>query len=149
MHCPFCNHLETHVKDSRNNKENNIVRRRRICPKCNMRFTTAERVMLKDIFVIKRSGAKKPFDREKILLSITTAVRKRNVTEETLNKIVDHIVQEVEKSSKREIHSRDIGSMIMSHLAEIDEVAYIRFASVYRDFSSARDFAKFIGRLKK
>lgn len=149
MHCPFCKNQETYVKDSRNNKENNIVRRRRICPKCDMRFTTLERIMLKELFVIKRSGTKKPFDREKILKSITTAVRKRNITEETLDQITNDIVHKIEKTVKGEIHTREIGLIIMHHLAEIDEVAYIRFASVYKDFSSAKDFAKFAGNVKK
>lgn len=149
MRCPFCNFIDTQVKDSRNTEEDTVIRRRRICTKCKSRFTTFERVMLKELFVIKRSGTKKKFDREKIMQSMLAAVRKRNVKEEDLEKIADRIVHEIEKSSKGEINTRNIGAMIMKSLAEIDQVAYIRFASVYKDFNSVKDFAKFIGDLKK
>ena len=149
MYCPFCNYPETQVKDSRNTEEGKIVRRRRICMKCHARFTTFERVMLKELFVIKRSGVKKKFDRDKIIKSMIAAVRKRSITEESLEKIADNIVSEVERSASGEIQTRNIGAMIMKALAQIDQVAYIRFASVYKDFASAKDFAKFIGDLKK
>lgn len=149
MYCPFCNHPETQVKDSRNTEEGKIVRRRRICMKCQARFTTFERVMLKELFVIKRSGVKKKFDREKIIKSMLAAVRKRSIAEDALDKIADHVLQEVERSVSGEIQTRNIGAMIMKSLAQIDQVAYIRFASVYKDFASAKDFAKFIGGLKK
>lgn len=148
MHCPFCNSPNTHVKDSRNTEDGGVTRRRRICDKCHARFTTFERIMLKELFVIKRSGMRRKFDREKIVKSMLAAVRKRNIAEDALERIADHIVREVEKSSAGEIHTRNIGAMIMKSLAQIDEVAYIRFASVYKDFNSAKDFAKFIGNIK-
>lgn len=149
MYCPFCNHTETQVKDSRDTEEGRIVRRRRICTKCQSRFTTFERVVLKELFVIKRSGIRKKFDRDKVIKSMLAAVRKRRIAEDALDKIADHIVSEIERSASGEMQTRNIGAMIMKSLAQIDQVAYIRFASVYKDFSSAKDFAKFIGDLKK
>ncbi len=149
MHCPFCNHKDTRVNDSRNSDEGKVVRRRRICDKCHARFTTFEKVVLKELFVIKRSGIKKKFDRDKIIKSMLAAVRKRNIPEGAIDKIADHIHNEVERSASGEIQTRNIGSMIMKALAQIDQVAYIRFASVYKDFSSAKDFARFIGDLKQ
>lgn len=148
MHCPFCNSPHTNVKDSRNTEDGVVTRRRRICEKCNGRFTTFERIMLKELFVIKRSGVRRKFDREKIVKSMLAAVRKRNISEEALEKIADNIVREVERSATGEMQTRNIGAMIMKSLAKIDEVAYIRFASVYKDFNSAKDFAKFIGNIK-
>ena len=149
MYCPFCNHDTTQVKDSRISEEGKVVRRRRICDKCHARFTTFEKVLLKELFVIKRSGIKKKFDRDKIIKSMLAAVRKRNIPDGAVDKIADHIVQEVERSSSGEIQTRNIGAMIMKALAQIDQVAYIRFASVYKEFSSVKDFARFIGDLKK
>lgn len=148
MHCPFCDHSNTDVKDSRNTHENQVVRRRRSCSKCNGRFTTFERITLRELFVIKRSGVKKKFDRDKIIKSMLAAVRKRSVSNEQIEQIADKIMHELEKSTSGEILTRKIGEMIMKSLASIDQVAYIRFASVYRDFSSAQDFAKFIGSIK-
>ncbi|MES2214982.1 MAG: transcriptional regulator NrdR [Pseudomonadota bacterium] len=148
MRCPFCDHADTQVKDSRNTEENKSVRRRRQCPHCNTRFTTFERSQLKELFVIKRSGVKKKFDREKIVNAVLTAMRKRQISDEKVNAIADHVMRELENSLAGEITTRKIGEMIMKDLAAIDQVAYIRFASVYKDFSSASDFAKFIGRMK-
>ena len=148
MHCPFCNHPVTDVKDSRSAHENKVVRRRRACTKCKGRFTTFERITLRELFVIKRSGVKKKFDRDKIIKSMLAAVRKRSVSSEQIEQIADKIQHELEKSASGEILTRKIGEMIMKSLASIDQVAYIRFASVYRDFSSAQDFAKFIGTIK-
>lgn len=148
MRCPFCNFEDTQVKDSRHNDSKISVRRRRFCPKCSSRFTTVERVQLRELFVIKRSGLKKPFEREKIAHSINAAVRKRNITQDQINAIADDIFRELENSGIKEVPTRIIGEMIMKALAKIDEVAYIRFASVYKEFSSAVDFANFIKRLK-
>ena len=148
MHCPFCQNQNTEVKDSRGTEENKVVRRRRECLKCKGRFTTFERVTLRELFVIKRSGAKKKFDRDKVTKSMLAAVRKRKVSSDQIEQIADKILREIEISSTGSMPTRKIGEMIMKSLAIIDQVAYIRFASVYRDFSSAQDFAKFIGGIK-
>jgi transcriptional repressor NrdR len=148
MLCPLCQHEDTQVKDSRNSSDNKIVRRRRFCPKCKFRFTTIERVQLREILVIKRSGLRKPFDREKIVKSIAAAVRKRSISQEQVNEIADNIIRELENLGTKEIPTRKIGETILKWLAQSDEVAYIRFASVYRDFTSAKDFANFISKLK-
>ncbi len=148
MRCPFCSHKDTEVKDSRIVDEGAQVRRRRVCIKCKNRFTTVERIQLKELFVIKRSGVIKKFDREKIVKSINTAIRKRPIAEKKITQIVDNIVHKIENYHDREIPSRKIGEMIMEELASVDMVAYIRFASVYKDFTSIQDFAKFIGGIK-
>ena len=144
MRCPFCNNFSTQVKDSRNNEDGRVVRRRRYCNACKSRFTTLERVQLKELFVVKKSGLKKPFDREKIVISIKTAVRKRNISQEQIDEIADNIYKELENSNIKEVSTRKIGEMIMQALDDIDEVAYIRFASVYHDFGSAKDFRNFV-----
>lgn len=148
MRCPFCETKNTSVKDSRETDESRVIRRRRHCSKCNGRFTTFERIQFRELVVIKRTGAKRPFDRTKILKSIATALRKRNFTNEDIEKLSDRIVLELESSTTKEIKSRAIGKLIMQELAKIDPVAYIRFASVYKDFSNAQDFAKFISKIK-
>jgi len=148
MYCPFCQNHGTEVKDSRATDDNKATRRRRECIKCHGRFTTFERVTLRELFVVKRSGVKKKFDRDKVIKAMQAAVRKRNVSSEQIERIGDKILREIESSSKGMITTRKIGEIIMSSLASIDHVAYIRFASVYRDFSSAADFAKFIGGIK-
>jgi transcriptional repressor NrdR len=148
MKCPFCFTIGAFVKDSRETDNGNIIRRRRYCKGCGGRFTTFERVQLGELLVIKRSGIKKAFDRNKVLKSIATAVRKRNISEETINQITNKIVLESESSSSREIPTRKIGELIMQELAKIDLVAYVRFASVYKDFSSAQDFARFVNKIK-
>lgn len=144
MKCPFCLESDTSVKDSRESDEGKAIRRRRECKKCNKRFTTFEQIQLREIVVVKRSGKKRPFDRTKIFKAITTALRKRNFTDEDIEKISNKISLELEISGEKEIPTRKIGTLIMEELAKIDHVAYIRFASVYKDFSSAADFAKFI-----
>jgi len=149
MKCIFCQSPDTVVKDSRETDEGKVVRRRRSCLKCNGRFTTFERVQLRELIIVKKSGAKRPFDRAKILKSITTALRKRNFLEEEIEEIANRITQEVESSNSKEVQSQMIGKLIMQELAKIDQVAYIRFASVYKDFSTAQDFAKFIGKIKE
>ncbi len=148
MKCPFCEAKNTSVKDSRDTDESRVIRRRRHCNECNGRFTTFERIQFRELVVIKRTGAKRPFDRTKILKAISTALRKRNVTDDDIEKLTDNIVLELESSATREIKSRTIGKLIMQELAKIDPVAYIRFASVYKDFSDAQDFAKFISKIK-
>lgn len=144
MICPFCNNNNTFVKDSREVENGGAVKRRRICESCHMRFTTVERYYAKELFVLKRSGVKKHFDINKIISSIKTAVRKRNISQEQIERIAHNILKFVENSSSREISTRQIGQQIMDALFEIDKVAYIRFASVYHDFDSAEDFLKFI-----
>jgi len=148
MKCPFCQESNSSVKDSRDTGEGRVIRRRRQCGNCGGRFTTFERVQIRELVVIKRTGAKRPFDRSKILKSITTALRKRNFTEEQIEKLSDKVTLELESSSSREIPSRMIGKLIMCELEKIDPVAYIRFASVYKDFATAQDFARFIKKIK-
>lgn len=148
MKCPFCQSENISVKDSRDTNEGKVIRRRRHCSNCNGRFTTFERIQIRELIVVKRTGLKRPFDRIKILNSITTALRKRNFTDEDVEKLTDKIVVELESSTSREINSRMIGQLIMKNLSKIDPVAYIRFASVYKDFSTAQDFAKFISKIK-
>ena len=149
MKCPFCDHCDSYVVDSRANEEHKIIRRRRVCEACNKRFTTFEKVQFRELMVIKRSGVKKLFERQKIEKAITTALHKRNITDKQINELVDRIVLEIENSNLREISTRKIGDIIMKELAAVDQVAYIRFASVYKDFSTAHDFATFISKLKK
>ena len=149
MKCPFCEHPDSYVIDSRNNEDRKIIRRRRECEACNKRFTTFEKIQFRELTVIKRSGVKKLFERQKIEKAITTALHKRNITDKQINELVSRIVLEIENSNLREISTRKIGDIIMNELAAIDQVAYIRFASVYKDFSTAHDFAVFIGKLKK
>lgn len=149
MHCPFCQNIETQVKDSRSCEYGKSIRRRRICPKCDSRFTTFEHARLKELYVIKRSGVKKKLDQQKIVNSIKAAIRKRNIGEDIVEKIAEKVASDVEASVKGEISSRKIGETIMHELAAIDQVAYIRFASVYKDFTSVGDFTKFINKLEK
>ncbi|MDA9163666.1 transcriptional regulator NrdR [Rickettsiaceae bacterium] len=148
MKCPFCQESNSSVKDSRDTSEGKVIRRRRHCGNCGGRFTTFERIQMRELVVVKRTGAKRPFDRSKILQSITTALRKRNFTEEQIETLSDKVTLELESSSSREIPSRMIGKLIMSELEKIDLVAYIRFASVYKDFATAQDFARFIKKIK-
>lgn len=148
MKCPFCHAPDTLVKDTRETEEGKVIRRRRSCTNCKGRFTTFERIQLRELSVIKKSGAKRPFDRNKILKSISTALRKRNFSDEVIENIANNIILEIESSNARDVESRAIGKLIMSELAKIDPVAYIRFASVYKDFANAQDFARFIGQIK-
>jgi transcriptional repressor NrdR len=144
MICPFCTHKDTSVKDSREMEHGVAIKRRRVCGSCNSRFSTIERYYPKELFVIKRSGIRKPFDINKIISSIKTAVRKRNISQDQIQKIAHNILKFVENAHGREVSTVQIGEQIMSALSEIDKVAYIRFASVYHDFDSAEDFLKFI-----
>ena len=149
MRCPYCSDLDTQVKDSRPTEDNAVIRRRRSCPQCGARFTTFERVQLRDLMVKKRDGKRVEFDRDKLARSIIIAFRKRPVDTERIEKMITGIVRRLESSGESEILSSDIGEMVMDTLSEIDQVAYVRFASVYRNFREARDFEKFVGDLKE
>ena len=149
MRCPFCSNQDSQVKDSRPTEDNAVIRRRRSCPQCGARFTTFERVQLRDLMVKKRDGKKVEFDRDKLARSIIIAFRKRPVDSERIEKMITGIVRRLESSGESEILSSDIGEMVMDTLSEIDQVAYVRFASVYRNFREARDFEKFVGDLKE
>ena len=144
MKCPFCGCIDTQVKDSRLTDDNTCIRRRRECPECGSRFTTFERVMLRELIVVKRNGEKVRFDRDKLARSISLAVRKRPITPERVEKIVNSIQRRLESSGEAEISSTTIGEYAMEALANLDNVAYIRFASVYKDFRTAADFEEFV-----
>ena len=144
MRCPFCGKNETQVKDSRASDDGCSIRRRRLCTSCGSRFTTFERIQLRDLIVIKRNGKKIQFERDKILKSMLMALRKRQTNDESIDRAVNGIVRQLESSGDNEIHSKFIGELVMNALAEIDNVAYIRYASVYRNFREASDFGKFV-----
>ncbi len=144
MKCPFCGCEDTQVKDSRNADDNTAIRRRRECPECGSRFTTFERIQLRELTVIKKNGEKTPFDRDKLARSIQIAVRKRPVTQERVEKIVNSIQRRLESSGEAEIPSTTIGQYVMDALSNLDHIAYIRFASVYKDFREVKDFEDFV-----
>ena len=144
MRCPFCGKNDTQVKDSRASDDGSSIRRRRLCTSCGSRFTTFERIQLRDLTVIKRNGKKIQFDRDKILKSMLMALRKRQTNDEAIDRAVNGIVRQLESSGENEIQSKFIGELVMNALAEIDNVAYIRYASVYRNFREASDFGKFV-----
>ncbi len=144
MRCPFCGKDDTQVKDSRASEDGATIRRRRLCTSCGSRFTTFERIQLRDLIVIKRNGKKIQFDRDKILKSMLLALRKRQTNDEAIDRAVNGIVRQLESSGDSEIQSKFIGELVMNALAEIDNVAYIRYASVYRNFREASDFGKFV-----
>ncbi len=148
MRCPFCGHDDTQVKDSRISESGAAIRRRRYCASCGQRFTTIERVQLRELTVVKTDGRKVPFDRDKLLRSIRIALRKRPVDEERIERIVNSLVRQFEASGEGEISSREVGQAVMETLKAVDAVAYVRFASVYRDFREARDFENFLGGLE-
>jgi transcriptional repressor NrdR len=147
MRCPFCGHDDTQVKDSRPTEDNSAIRRRRFCPACGSRFTTFERVQLRDLTIVKKTGQKEPFDRNKIMRSIELAVRKRPVDQERIERVVNGIQRRLESMGESEIPSATVGEMVMDALAQLDPVAYVRFASVYRNFREAKDFETFVGKL--
>ena len=147
MRCPFCGHGDTQVKDSRPTEDNSAIRRRRYCPDCASRFTTFERVQLRELSVIKKSGEKSPFDRDKLMHSLSIALRKRPVEDDRIERIVNSIQRRLETLGESEIPTKVIGEMVMDHLANLDQVAYVRFASVYRNFREAKDFEEFVGQL--
>jgi transcriptional repressor NrdR len=140
MRCPNCNSLDTQVKDSRPTEDSSVIRRRRVCLSCSYRFTTFERVQLRELVVIKRNGRRAPFDRDKLLRSVQIAIRKRPVDPERVDQMVSLIVRELESLGESEVSSEAIGESVMEHLRELDDVAYVRFASVYRNFREAKDF---------
>ena len=147
MRCPFCGHDDTQVKDSRPTEDSIAIRRRRACGACGQRFTTIERVQLRELVVIKSDARRVPFDRDKLARSIRIALRKRPVGEERIERIVNGIVRQLEASGDTDVASSQVGALVMDTLKEVDAVAYVRFASVYRDFREAKDFEAFLGAL--
>lgn len=147
MRCPFCGNLETQVKDSRISEDKESIKRRRYCPDCDCRFTTFERVQLKEIIVIKKNDEKKIFDSEKLKKSIEMSVRKRPITSLQVDGLVNGIIKQLEESSEGEISSRKLGDIVLESLRNLDEVAFVRFASVYKNFESKDDFKKFIRKI--
>lgn len=147
MRCPFCGKDDTQVKDSRPTDDSQAIRRRRHCPHCGARFTTFERVQLRELTVVKEHGKREPFDRDKVLRSMQIALRKRPVDADHLERVVNGIVRQLESTGENEISSDRIGQLVMQELAQLDQVAYVRFASVYKNFHEARDFEEFIGTL--
>ncbi len=147
MKCPFCGFEDTQVKDSRPAEDGAAIRRRRACTECGARFTTFERVQLREITIIKTDGRRVPFEREKLARSIRVALRKRPVDEDRIEKLVNSIQRRLETEGESEIPSNKIGEIVMETLKELDQVAYVRFASVYRNFGEAKDFQSFLGEL--
>ena len=148
MRCPFCSNEDTQVKDSRPTEDNTSIRRRRICDQCGSRFTTFERIQLRDLVVLKSKGQKENFDRDKMFRSLSLALRKRSIDAEKIEKIVNAIVRKLENSGETEIKSNIIGQYIMEALMHLDQVAYVRFASVYKNFREVKDFEDFLGNLE-
>jgi transcriptional repressor NrdR len=149
VHCPFCGNEDTQVKDSRPSDDGAAIRRRRFCTGCSQRFTTIERVQLRDLTVVKSDGRRVAFDRDKLARSVRIALRKRPVPEERIERVVNGIVRQLEASGESDIPSKQIGELVMETLKEVDAVAYVRFASVYRNFREAKDFEAFIGELSE
>lgn len=148
MRCPYCQSEDTQVKDSRPAEDGAAIRRRRACPDCGGRFTTFERVQLRDLVVVKRSGRKVPFDRDKLMRSFDIALRKRNVEPDRVERAVTGIVRQLESSGESDIPSDEIGLLVMEALKSLDDVAYVRYASVYRNFREAKDFQDVLGELR-
>ena len=144
MRCPFCSSQESQVKDCRPTEDNTAIRRRRICEQCGSRFTTFERIQLRDLIVSKKNSQKESFDRDKMFRSLSLALRKRNVDQEKIEKIVNAIVRKLENSGETEINTSLIGEYIMEALSQLDQVAYVRFASVYKNFREVKDFEDFL-----
>lgn len=147
MRCPFCGNDDTQVKDSRPTEDGSAIRRRRQCPACGGRFTTFERVQLRDLVIVKKSGKREPFERDKLARSIEIACRKRPVAPERIERLVNGVVRQLESLGESEIEAPIVGELVMAALQALDPVAYIRFASVYRDFREAKDFETFVGGL--
>ena len=148
MRCPYCSNPDSQVKDSRPTEDGSSIRRRRICVACGGRFTTFERVQLRELVVEKKSGKKVLFDRDKLAKSIDTATRKREVDPERIDKMITGIVRQLESMGEGDIRSDEIGKLVMEGLKQIDEVAYVRFASVYQDFQEAKDFEQFLSKIE-
>ena len=147
MRCPFCLHNDTQVKDSRPTEDNAAIRRRRFCVDCGSRFTTFERVQLRDLMIIKKNGQRVPFERDKLIRSVQLACRKRPVDETRVERVVNGIQRRLESSGESEIRSETVGELVMEALSNLDPVAYVRFASVYKNFREARDFEDFVGQI--
>jgi transcriptional repressor NrdR len=145
LRCPFCGHLESQVKDSRPSEDGQAIRRRRFCPTCSGRFTTFERVQLRELMIVKRSGRRTPFDRDKLVRSVSIALRKRPVESERVEQMVSGIVRQLESRGETDIPSSVVGELVMEALRGVDEIGYVRYASVYRDFRETQDFARFLG----
>ena len=148
MRCPYCGGEDSQVKDSRPTEDGSSIRRRRVCPTCGGRFTTFERVQLRELTVLKRSGRRVPFDRDKLARSVQVALRKRQVDPDRVERMISGIVRQLESLGDSEINSETIGELVMEALKTLDDVAYVRFASVYRNFREAKDFANVLGELK-
>ena len=149
MRCPFCSNDDSQVKDSRPTEDNTAIRRRRICDQCGSRFTTFERIQLRDLIVLKSTGKKEVFDRDKMFRSLSLALRKRTIDQDKIEKIVNAIVRKLENSGETEIKSSLIGEYIMEALSHLDQVAYVRFASVYKNFREVKDFEDFLDNLEE
>jgi transcriptional repressor NrdR len=147
MRCPYCGNDDTQVKDSRPTEDSNAIRRRRICPSCGGRFTTFERVQLRELMVVKKSGRKVPFDRDKLARSVVTALRKRDVAPERIDRMISGVVRQLESLGEPEVTSEQIGDFAMDGLKGLDDVAFVRFASVYKNFGAADDFRSFLTEL--
>jgi len=147
MRCPFCGNDDSQVKDSRPTEDNAAIRRRRFCPACGARWTTFERVQLRELTVVKKDGEKSPFDRDKLSRSLNIALRKRPVGEERIERIVNSIQRRLETLGESEIPTKVVGEMVMENLKELDQVAFVRFASVYRNFREAKDFEDFVEKI--
>jgi transcriptional repressor NrdR len=147
MRCPFCGNEDTQVKDSRPTEDLSAIRRRRMCNACAARFTTFERVQLRELIIVKKNGRRSPFDREKLARSVEIALRKRPVSPDRVDRMISGIVRRLESMGESEIPSSHVGELVMEGLANLDPVAYVRFASVYRNFREARDFENFLGEI--
>lgn len=144
MDCPFCGSSDTQVKDSRPCEDGGAIRRRRLCASCDARFTTFERVQLRELIVVKRNGRKSPFDRDKLERSLNIALRKRDVEHEIVSRTINELIRTLEQQGEAEITTETIGKLVMEALSRLDQVAYIRYASVYRNFDEAKDFETFV-----
>lgn len=147
MRCPYCGHDDTQVKDSRPTEDNTAIRRRRFCAGCGGRFTTFERVQLRELTIVKSSGRRVPFDRDKLMRSVQVAVRKRPVEAERVERMVSGIVRRLESMGEPEVPSQVVGELVMEGLRSLDDIAYVRFASVYKNFREAKDFEDVLGEL--
>ena len=147
MRCPYCMNADTQVKDSRPTEENTVIRRRRICADCGGRFTTFERIQLRELTIVKNTGRKVPFERDKLMRSVQVALRKRPVEPERIERMVSGIVRRLENLGETEIQAKMVGELVMEGLYALDQVAYVRFASVYRNFREAKDFEEFLGEM--
>ena len=147
MRCPYCMNADTQVKDSRPTEDNSVIRRRRVCPDCGGRFTTFERIQLRELTIIKNTGRKVPFDRDKLMRSVQVALRKRPVEPERIERMVSGIVRRLENLGESEVPAKLVGELVMEGLYALDQVGYVRFASVYRNFREAKDFEEFLGEM--